>query len=129
MGPHPDPFDEPDERPDEPRVVRARGELDLTTVPAFAQELKEARHGSGRLFVVVDLLDVTFMDGRVLDPLNAAWEECRERLGWLRVVHSRPGPLLVFRAAGLVGRFPRYASVRDACDGVPADRAPARRAT
>ncbi|WP_327402422.1 STAS domain-containing protein [Streptomyces sp. NBC_01288] len=129
MGPHPDLFDEPGGLPDGPRVVRASGELDLTTAPAFAQELKEALHGTGRLFVVVDLLDVTFMDGSVLDPLSAAWEECRERLGWLRVVHSRPGPLLVFRAAGLVGRFPRYTSVRDAWKGVPADRALERRAT
>ncbi|WOX11351.1 STAS domain-containing protein [Streptomyces sp. N50] len=113
---------------DELRVVRASGELDLVTVPAFAQELKEARHGTGRLFLVVDLLDVTFMDGSVLDPLSAAWEECRGRLGWLRVVHSRPGSL-VFRAAGLVGRFPRYASVRDAREGVLADGASERRAT
>ena len=129
MGPHPDLFDEPFDEPDELRVVRAGGELDLTTVPAFAQELKEALHGTGRLFVVVDLLDVTFMDGSVLDPLSAAWEECRERLGWLRVVHSRPGPLLVFRAAGLVERFPRYASVRDAWTGVLAEHALGRPAT
>ncbi len=122
MRPHPDLFDEP-------RVVRARGELDLTTVPAFAHELKEARHGAGRLLLIVDLLDVTFMDGSVLDPLDAAWEECRERLGWLRLVHSRPGPALVFRAAGLVERFPRYASVQDAWKGVLADRALERRAT
>ncbi|MFD4560579.1 STAS domain-containing protein [Streptomyces sp. NPDC058469] len=122
MGPHPDLFDEL-------RVVRASGELDLTTVPAFAHELKKARHGTGRLFLIVDLLDVTFMDGSVLDPLAAAWEECRERLGWLRVVHSRPGPLLVFRAAGLVERFPRYASVQDAWKGVLGDRTLERRAT
>ncbi|WP_405861141.1 STAS domain-containing protein [Streptomyces sp. NBC_01515] len=129
MGPHRDLFDEPFDEPDELRVVRADGELDLTTVPAFAQDLKEARRGTGRIFVVVDLLDVTFMDGSVLDPLSAAWEECRGRLGWVRVVHSRPGPLLVFRAAGLVERFPRYASVRDAWKGVLADRALERRAT
>ncbi|MFG2777566.1 STAS domain-containing protein [Streptomyces prunicolor] len=122
MGPHPDLFDEL-------RVVRARGELDLTTVPAFARQLREARHDTGRIFIVVDLLDVTFMDGSVLDPLNAAWEECRGRLGWLRVVHSRPGPLLVFRAAGLVERFPRYGSVRDAWTGMLADRTLERRAT
>ncbi|MFG2370359.1 STAS domain-containing protein [Streptomyces sp. NPDC048504] len=133
MGPHPDLFDEPGGQPDGQqdglRVVRAGGELDLMTVPAFAHELKEALHGAGRLFVVVDLLDVTFVDGSVLDPLSAAWEECRERLGWLRVVHSRPEPLLVFRAAGLVERFPRYTSVRDAWKGVLADRALERRAT
>jgi len=122
MGPHPDLFDEL-------RVVRASGELDLTTASAFAHDLKEARHGTGRLFLIVDLLDVTFMDGSVLDPLDAAWEECRERLGWLRVVHARPGPMLVFRAAGLVERFPRYASVQDAWKGLLADRALERRAT
>ncbi|MFJ5305584.1 STAS domain-containing protein [Streptomyces sp. NPDC088350] len=122
MGPRPDLFDEL-------RVVRAGGELDLTTVPAFARDLREARHGTGRLYVIVDLLGVTFMDGSVLDPLCAAWEECRERLGWLRVVHVRPGPELVFRASGLEERFPRYASVRDAWRGVPADRTMERRAT
>lgn len=122
MGPHPDLFDEL-------RVVRASGELDLTTAPAFAHDLKEARHGTGRLFLIVDLLDVTFMDGSVLDPLDAAWEECRERLGWLRVVHARPGPVLVFRAACLLERFPRYASVQDAWKGLLADRALEGRAT
>jgi anti-sigma B factor antagonist len=121
MRPQPDLFDEL-------RVVRADGELDLTTVPAFARELKAARHGTGRLYVIVDLLGVTFMDGSVLDPLCAAWEECRERRGWLRVVHVRPGPALVFRASGLQERFPRYASARDAWRGVPADRAMERRA-
>nr|WSY52981.1 STAS domain-containing protein [Streptomyces sp. NBC_00886] len=122
MGPHPDLFDEL-------RVVRADGELDLTTVPAFARELAEARHGTGPLFVIVDLLDVTFMDGSVLDPLCVAWEECRERLGWLRVVRVRPGLELVFRASGLLERFPRYACAQDAWRGISADRAVARRAT
>ncbi|MER7645040.1 STAS domain-containing protein [Streptomyces sp. NPDC126522] len=116
MAPRPDLFDEL-------RVVLADGELDLTTVPAFARELDAARHGTGRLFVVVDLLGVTFMDGSVLDPLCVAWEECRERLGWLRVVHVRPGPELLFRASGLLERFPRYASTLDAWKDVPARRA------
>jgi hypothetical protein len=37
--------------------------------------------------------------------------------------------LLVFRAAGLVERFPRYASVQDAWKGVLADRTLERWAT
>lgn len=122
MGPRPDLFDEL-------RVVRAGGELDLTTTPAFARELKEASHGAGRLFLIVDLLGVTFMDGSVLEPLCAAWEDCGERLGWLRVVHVGLAPELVFRASGMLERFPPYASVQDAWNGVRSDRSPERRAT
>ncbi|WP_210590358.1 STAS domain-containing protein [Streptomyces sp. GESEQ-35] len=122
MGPHPDLFDEL-------RVVTADGELDLATVSAFARDLKGARHGTGRLFLIVDLLGVTFMDGSVLAPLCTAWEDCHERLGWVRVVHNGPGASLVFRVGGLQERFPRYASAQDAWNGLPADRAAAGRAT
>jgi len=116
MGPCPDLFEEC-------RVVRAGGELDVMTASAFARDLEDARHGTDRLFLIVDLRDVTFMDGSVLDPLCAAWHDCRGRGGWMRVVHTRPGPGLVFRALGLLERFPRYASVQDAWQGVRIDRA------
>lgn len=122
MGPHPDLFDEL-------RLVTAGGELDLTTVSAFARDLEDARHGSGRLFLIVDLGEVTFMDGSVLAPLCATWKDCHERLGWVRIVHHRPGTGLVFRAAGLLERFPRYATARDAWQDIPASRATAYRAT
>jgi anti-anti-sigma factor len=122
MGLHPELFDEL-------RVVTAGGELDLTTVSAFADDLEDARHDSGRLFLIVDLRGVTFMDGSVLAPLCAAWEDCHERLGWVRVVHDGPGTSLVFRAAGLLERFPRYASPQDAWQNRPADRAAAYGAT
>ncbi|MEV0735137.1 STAS domain-containing protein [Streptomyces sp. NPDC050549] len=121
MGPHSDLFDEL-------RVVTAGGELDLMSVPAFARDLVDARHGGGRLLLIVDLSGVTFMDGSVLDPLCAARKDCHERLGWLRVVHHLPGASLVFRAAGLGDWFPRYASTQDAWHDVPADRATADRA-
>ncbi|MEV0905565.1 STAS domain-containing protein [Streptomyces hokutonensis] len=122
MGPHSDLFDEL-------RVVTAGGELDLTTAPAFARDLADARRGSGRLLLVVDLRDVTFMDGSVLDPLCAARKDCHDRLGWLRVVHHRPGASLVFRAAGLQDWFPRYETILDAWQDIPANRATADRAT
>lgn len=114
MCPHPGLFDEC-------RVVRPSGELDLMTAPAFAHDLASARHGSGRLFLIVDLRGVPFLDGSVLSPLCAAWDDCRGRGGWIRVVHTLPGPGIVFRAAGLLRRFPRYASVGDAWQDVPAD--------
>ncbi|MBD0840981.1 MULTISPECIES: STAS domain-containing protein [unclassified Streptomyces] len=120
MGPHPDVFDEC-------RVVRAGGELDVTTAPALARDLQGARRGTGRVFLIVDLSGVTFMDGSVVAPLCAAWQDCRGRGGWVRVVHARPGPALLLRAAGLKERFPRYASAQDAWQGVLADRAAADR--
>ena len=122
MGPHPDLYDEC-------RVVRARGELDLTTTPALARELEAARHGTGPLFLIVDLRGATFMDSSVLVPFCAAWHDCRRRGGWMRVVHTRPGPEMVFGAVGLLERFPRYATVRDAWRDVRAGRAITARAT
>jgi anti-anti-sigma factor len=112
---------------DECRVVRTGGELDVTTVPAFADALGVARRGTGRLFLIVDLSGVTFMDGSVLAPLCSAWQDCRERFGWIRVVHTRPSALLVLRAAGLLDRFPPYATAQDAWHDLPADRATAHR--
>ncbi|MDC0773153.1 STAS domain-containing protein [Streptomyces sp. HD] len=122
MSPHPDVFDEC-------RVVRAGGELDVTTAPAFARDLEDARHGSGRRFLIVDLRGVTFMDGSVLEPLCSAWRDCRGRGGWVRVIHTRPGAMLVFRAGGLLERFPRYASAQDAWQGITADRVVTHRGT
>ncbi|WP_405880698.1 STAS domain-containing protein [Streptomyces sp. NBC_01136] len=120
MGPHPDLFDEC-------RVIRSDGELDLTTAPAFARGLEDVRHGTGRLFLIVDLSNVTFMDGSVLAPLCAAWDDCRERQGWARVVYTRSGIGLVFQAGSLDERFPRYASAQDAWQGVLADSGERRR--
>lgn len=135
MNPHPDPHDprhpydardprhpyDPHDPHDECRTVRADGELDLTTAPDFTRDLEDVRHGTGRLFLVVDLSRVTFMDGSVLDPLCAAWDDCQERRGWARVVYTRPGIGLVLRAASVQERFPRYATAHDARRGVAAE--------
>jgi anti-sigma B factor antagonist len=51
----------------------------------------------------------------------AAWDDCHDRGGWIRVVHIRPGPGTVSRAVGLLRRFPRHADVGDAWQDVPAD--------
>jgi anti-anti-sigma factor len=124
MGPHPDP-----DVFDECRVLQVGGELDVTTAPAFTRDLEDARHGTGPLYLIVDLREATFMDGSVLAPLCAAWHDCHERHGWVRVVHTLPGQGLVFRAAGLLEQFPRYASTQDAWYDVPADRATVDRGT
>ncbi|KUM80098.1 STAS domain-containing protein [Streptomyces curacoi] len=116
MCPHSD-LPDPPELYDECRVVRPRGELDLTTAPAFARTLAEARAGAGRLFLIVDLSDVTFMDCSALDALCAAWADCRARHGWVRVVRGPASAWMVLGASGLLGRFPRYATAQDAWHG------------
>ncbi|MHC5259329.1 STAS domain-containing protein [Streptomyces sp. UC4497] len=102
---------------DDCRVVRAHGELDVTTVPRLERALRQVRTGQGRLRLIVDLSAVTFADGSILEPLCEAWAESRERHGWTRVVYTRSATSLVFRAGGLADRFPGYASVQDARHG------------
>jgi anti-anti-sigma factor len=124
MCPHPDP-PEPFRTPelfDECRMVRARGELDLTTVAPLAHALEGARAGRGRVFLIVDLSEVTFTDGSILGPLREAWDDCWARRGWVRVVRSSSAIDLVLLGGGLLGRFPAYASAQDAWRGTTATR-------
>ena len=120
---HPDP-PEPFRMPelfDECRMVRARGELDLTTMTPLVHALEGARTGCGRVFLIVDLREVTFADGSILQPLCEAWDDCRARQGWVRVVHSSRGIELVMLDGGVLGRFPAYASAQDAWSGTPTE--------
>ncbi|MEU1258529.1 STAS domain-containing protein [Streptomyces chartreusis] len=110
---------------DECRMVRARGHLDLTTVSLLTHALEEARTGNGRVFLIVDLREVSFTDGSILRPLCAAWDACRARQGWVRVVHSSTTIDLVLLDGGVLGRFPAHASAQDAwCGRTTAARGP-----
>ncbi|MFG2792191.1 STAS domain-containing protein [Streptomyces sp. NPDC048419] len=119
MRPRPDPperYRAPDLF-DECRLVRAHGELDPTTMAPLAHALEEALTGYGRVFVIVDLRDVTLTDGSILQPLCAAWDDCRARQGWVRVVHSSTAIDLVLLGGGVLGHFPAHASPQDAWRG------------
>ncbi|MFC8517730.1 STAS domain-containing protein [Streptomyces sp. NPDC057257] len=100
-------------------MVRARGELDLTAMARLVHALQGARTGCGRIFLIVDLHEVTFADRSILQPLCEAWDDCRARQGWVRVVHSSRGIELVMLDGGVLGRFPAYASAQDAWRGTP----------
>ncbi|WP_425831362.1 STAS domain-containing protein [Streptomyces fractus] len=126
MHPHPDLSvpSEPSEFFAGCRVVHPRGEVDLTTSAAFGESLVRARGGTGRLFLIVDMSRLTFMDTSGLDPLCEAWEDCRARHGWLRLVRAPTSARLVLRAAETLPHLPWYASVRDACQGIPSQPGP-----
>lgn len=55
---------------DECRMVRAHGELVLATVAPLEHAMEGARAGCGRLFLMVDLSEVTFADGSIPGPLR-----------------------------------------------------------
>jgi anti-anti-sigma factor len=109
-------------------VIHADGELDLTTVPVLAQSLVETCRSDGSPFLIVDMTEVSFMDGRALYPLCSAWRDCTARQGWLRLVYTSSAVALVLRAATLSSRFPRYATVEDARRGLAAHGPPPGRA-
>lgn len=120
MRPRPDPPERhraPPDLFDECRLVRARGELTATTAAPLAHALAEARSGCGRVFLIVDLRDVILTDASILPLLCAAWDDCRARQGWVRVVHSSTAIDLVLLGGGVLGRFPAHASAQDAWRG------------
>ncbi|MFI9249899.1 STAS domain-containing protein [Streptomyces sp. NPDC053069] len=100
---------------EECRIVRAHGGLDGQTVAPLARALAEARAARpGRLLLIVDLSEAVFTDCSILTPLCDAWYDCRARSGWLRIVYGNHATDLVLRCAGLLDRFPAYASAQDA---------------
>jgi anti-anti-sigma factor len=106
-------------RPDAIGVVQvtARGELD-----AAADQLTRALDdalSSGARFVVVDLLDVTFIDSSVVRDLVLAHRTVRERDGWVRIVYTHHMLKRVIEICGLSEVFPQYPTVSAALSRAP----------
>lgn len=93
--------------PGAPAVVRAAGELDLATAPAFRARLLEAvdRHPAG---VVVDLSQVTFADCRAVGALIAARNRARELGRPLALRGTPPSVVRLLRATGTHTLFPLF---------------------
>jgi len=61
---------------DDARLIRAAGELELSTAPALSQELDEARDTGAT--ALLDLADVTFIDSSGLQLLLEASRQSAE---------------------------------------------------
>lgn len=96
------------------RVVRADGELDLSTMVAFAALLHGPDLAPKTLLLVVDLRPVSFMDSSGVHGLRSAQTRCKDRGGGTRLVYHQRGIHFLLWAMGLTEQFPRYATTLDA---------------
>ena len=87
--------EEPDART---RVVALRGELDVATVPAFREVLNPLAEDDTVQFIVVDLVEVTFIDSTGLMTLLNALRRVVRREGRLVIACNNPTVLRLFEA-------------------------------
>jgi anti-sigma B factor antagonist len=86
-------------------TITVGGEIDVATAP----QLRECLHrviAQGNATVVLDLLDVTFLDSTALGVLVGALKRCRELGGELHVVVTDPRIMKIFEITGLTKVFP-----------------------
>ena len=85
-------------------VVSVTGEIDVATAPELREHLQR-QVAAGASTVVVDLLDVSFLDSTALGVLVGVLKRCREAGGDLRLVIAQPRILKVFEITGLTSVF------------------------
>lgn len=100
-------------------IVTVGGELDLNSRAAFARELLAAR-GRGARTLVVDLLDVPFLDSTAVGVLAATARELRDEAGTVFVVTDSPHALRVFDLTGLSRLVRTYPTMSSALDDAEA---------
>lgn len=94
-------------------VVRADGELDVSTAPQLRQTITTALDEGGDR-VIVDLTAVTFLDSTTLGVLIGAHNRVRESGGALGLVCPDDKVRRVFRITGLDKVFALHDTVPDA---------------
>jgi len=84
----------------ERHVVAVRGEIDLFTAPELKQVLAQAIE-IGRIRIVVDLTETTFLDSTALGVLIGAVKRLRSRHGALAMVNVDENIAKTFEITGL----------------------------
>lgn len=101
---------------EDPQVIRLSGELDAGDA-AFADELLLSSGGSAR--VIVDMLNVSFIDSSVIRALVLVHRRVTGSGGWLRVVYTHHLVRRVIDMCGLTEVFPQYPTIEAARRGQP----------
>lgn len=102
---------------DERHVLAVRGEIDLFTAPELKQVLAEAIEG-GRIRIIVDLTDTTFLDSTALGVLIGAVKRLRSRDGALAIVNVDDNIAKTFEITGLDQIFTIVPTREEAIDAV-----------
>lgn len=84
----------------ERHVLAVRGEIDLFTAPELKQVLAESIE-AGRIRIIVDLTDTTFLDSTALGVLIGAVKRLRSRDGGLAIVNIDDNIAKTFEITGL----------------------------
>jgi anti-sigma B factor antagonist len=108
---------------DERHVVAVRGEIDLFTAPELKSALADAIE-EGRLRIVVDLSETTFLDSTALGVLIGAVKRLRSREGRLTIVNTDDNIAKTFEITGLDQIFTIRASRDEAVAALDAEEAP-----
>src|SRR3978361_2500812 len=88
----------------ERHVLAVRGEIDLFTAPELKQVLAESIE-AGRIRIIVDLTETTFLDSTALGVLIGAVKRLRSRSGALAIVNKDQKLRKTFRNPGLDQTF------------------------
>ncbi len=97
-------------------VIELEGEVDLSTSPAFKEEVYKVIE-SGKRDVVIDLDGLDFMDSTGLGVLVAVLKKTSVEGGSVRLVCSKRNILKVFGITGLDKVFPIYDNLQRCLDG------------
>jgi anti-sigma B factor antagonist len=101
----------------ERHVLAVRGEIDLFTAPELKQVLAESIEG-GRIRIIVDLTDTTFLDSTALGVLIGAVKRLRSRDGALAIVNIDDNIAKTFEITGLDQIFTIVPTRDEAVDAV-----------
>jgi anti-anti-sigma factor len=90
-------------------VIAARGRMNAITAPAMKSRIKELIDG-GRVEIVCDLSEVSFVDSSGLSALVSGLKATRERGGFLKLAGASEQVARIFKLTLLDRVFEMYAS-------------------
>jgi anti-sigma B factor antagonist len=94
-------------------VLVVSGEVDIATAPNLREKLHSLL-ADGRLHVIIDLDEVTFLDSTALGVLVGVLKRARTEGGELRLVCNQPRVRKVFEITRLDSAFDLCSSVDEA---------------
>jgi anti-sigma B factor antagonist len=97
-------------------VLAVSGEIDIATAPGLREKLHSLL-AEGRLQLIVDLDEVTFLDSTALGVLVGVLKRARTEGGEVRIVCNQPRVRKVFEITRLDSAFDMCSSVEDAAKG------------